>query len=76
MWWRLVDHEGSVQVIEANYTKINMKTITDGWQTCGSIQICHVDEYPLNFGEAASQATSTTDTQDDSTSIFADADMI
>ena len=65
IWWRMVDPEGSVQVIDANSTNINMKTITDEWQTCGSIQMCHVDECPLNFGEAASQATSTIDTPDD-----------
>ena len=75
MWWRLVDPEDFVQVIEANYTKVNMTTIHYECQTYGSTQIGQVDESPLNFGETASHAISTTDTQDDSTSIFADADI-
>ena len=71
VWWQMVDPENTVHVIDANSTKVSMKAIETDREHCGSVQICRVEDCPLNFGEATSQAANftsatTTETQCDS----------
>ena len=64
VWWQMTDPENTVHVIDANSTKVNMKTLDPDWERCGSLQICRVDDCPLNFGEAAAQAVATPETEE------------
>ena len=60
----MTDPENTVHVIDANSTKVSMKTLDPDWERCGSLQICRVDDCPLNFGEAAAQAVATPETEE------------
>jgi hypothetical protein len=64
VWWQMADPENTVRVIDTDTTKVSMKTLDADWERCGSLQICHVDDCPLNFGEATSHAAATPENDD------------